>query len=147
MEQTRDIDLARERLYRDRCALVIVKQGELLFASRERGIKPIYLAVTKLGEGLQGASLADRVIGKAAALFCVRAQVKNVYANLISTKAIGVLKEADIEVEYSDACPYILNRNQDGMCPVEKIAASTDDGDLLLERIGVFLSKSEQGGT
>lgn len=86
MGQVRDIDLARDRLFEGRYALVIVKQGDLLFASKDRGIRPIYDALVQLGDNLKGASLADRVIGKAAAMFCVLAQVEAVYAELIPTR-------------------------------------------------------------
>ncbi|NMB11357.1 MAG: DUF1893 domain-containing protein [Firmicutes bacterium] len=139
----RDIDLARDRLLEGQYSLVIVKQGKLLFTSRDQGIKPIYSAVTQLGEILKGAVLADRVIGKAAAMLCSLAQVKSVYAELISSKAMEALNEAGIDLEYNKTCPYILNRSQDGMCPIEKLAASIDDGELLLKAIGQFLKDRE----
>lgn len=148
MGQVRDIDLAKEKLLGENYALAIVKQGELLFTSKEKGIKPIYLAVTQLGDGLKGASLADKVIGKAAAIFCQLAEVDSVYADLISEKAIEVLKQAGIELEYNNTCSYILNPSQDGMCPVEKLATNIHDGKSLLRKVAEFLkvNESKQGG-
>lgn len=148
MGQGRDIDLAKEKLLGENYALAIVKQGELLFTSKEKGIKPIYLAVTQLGDGLKGASLADKVIGKAAAIFCQLAEVDSVYADLISEKAIEVLKQAGIELEYNNTCSYILNPSQDGMCPVEKLATNIHDGKSLLRKVAEFLkvNESKQGG-
>jgi hypothetical protein len=148
MEQGRDIDLAKEKLLGENYALVIVKQGEFLFTSKEKGIKPIYLALTQLGDTLKGASLADKVIGKAAAMFCQLAKVDSVYADLISDKAIEVLKQTGIDLEYNNTCPYILNQSQDGMCPVEKLATNIDDGKSLLRKVADFLkvSESKQGG-
>jgi hypothetical protein len=143
MGQGRDIDLAKEKLLEENYALVIVKQEKFLFTSKEKGIKPIYLALTQLGETLKGASLADKVIGKAAAMFCHLAQVDKVYAELISHKGMEVLKEAGIDFEYDKTCPYILNQSQDGMCPIEKLATNIDDGKLLLRKIADFLKMSE----
>jgi hypothetical protein len=144
MGQVRDIDLARVRLFEGKYALVIVKQGELLFASKDKGIRPIYDALVQLGDNLKGASLADRVIGKAAAMFCVLGQVEAVYAELISNKGMEILDKAGIGVEHDKTCPYILNRNQDGMCPIETIASDIDDGTLLLQKIGEFLKEPDK---
>ncbi|NLA58382.1 MAG: DUF1893 domain-containing protein [Firmicutes bacterium] len=145
MTQFSDLDLARKTLLEEDHALVIVKDGELLFTSRETSIRPIYRAVKELGEALKGASVADKVIGKAAALFCTLAQVKSVYAVLISEIAIETLLAAGIELEYQKSCPYILNRSRDGMCPVEKLAVDVEDGRILLEKVGKFLGDIQEG--
>jgi hypothetical protein len=139
MNQSNDLELAKRTLLADDYALVIAKNGELLFTSREAGIRPIYQAVRELGESLRGASVADKVIGKAAALFCKLVRVRSVYALLISEIAIETLQAAGIELEFGRSCPHILNRSRDGMCPIETLALDVDDGFVLLERVGKFL--------
>ena len=44
-----DIDLARSVLEKDKWNLVIVKNRQVLFRSRERGIAPFFDAVQSLG--------------------------------------------------------------------------------------------------
>jgi len=134
-----DTKLAKDKLYNEGLALVIVKEGRVLFASKERGIKPMYEAVIKLGGEFEGASLADKVIGKAAALLCQLARVKEVYTRLISLKAIEVLEESNIKYQYQESCPYILNRKKTGMCPVEKMSQNINSGEVLLPEIEKFL--------
>ncbi len=141
MKQLKDIELAKVKLLDEGFALVIVKEGVVLYSSRERGIKPIYTAVSELGSELIGASLADRVIGKAAALLCKMAQFKSVYTNLISDSAIKVFNENNIRFSYRESCPFIINRRKDGMCPVEKISLNIDSGELLLPEIERFLQE------
>jgi hypothetical protein len=141
MTQINDLDLAKRTLLAGDYALVIAKGGKLLFTSRETSIRPIYQAVQELGESLEGASIADKVIGKAAALFCILGRVKSVYAALISEIAIETLQAAGIELEFEESCPYILNRSRDGMCPIETLALDVDDGNVLLEKVGRFLGE------
>ncbi|HLV09361.1 MAG TPA: DUF1893 domain-containing protein [Halanaerobiales bacterium] len=143
MRNFRDLELAKERLAQGKYKIVIVKDSKFIYTGKERGIKPLYTALIELGEGLKGASLADKVIGKAAALFCKMAGFKTVYADLISDTALEVLKGSGIEYEYQEICPYILNRSKDGMCPAEKIASDLDDGEVLLREIGKFLESVE----
>src|SRR5690554_2785316 len=127
MGNFKDLELAKEKLYKGEYTIVIVRNSKFIYTGKERGIKPLYTAVIELGERLKGASLADKVIGKAAALFCKMAGFKAVYAELFSETALEVLNTTNIEYEYQEICPYILNRSKDGMCPAEKIASQTED--------------------
>ncbi|MCD6310771.1 MAG: DUF1893 domain-containing protein, partial [Candidatus Eremiobacteraeota bacterium] len=48
-------------------SLIIIRNGELLFSSKESGINPLIYAISG-GSDFESATMADRVIGKAAAL-------------------------------------------------------------------------------
>ena len=74
-----DIQLAWNTLNKQNLTLVIVKKGKILYRSTERGIKPLYLALQELDKDLIGASLADRVIGKAAALLSMHAGMRSIH--------------------------------------------------------------------
>jgi len=139
MTQVNGLELAKTELLTGDYALVIVKDGEVLFASKENSIGPIYQAVRQFGKTLEGASAADKVVGKAAALFCKTVGIKAVFARLISETAVEILTAAGIELEFDKSCPYILNRTRDGMCPIERLALDVDDGMALLEKVGRFL--------
>ena len=56
----------KERLLAEQCSCVIYNQGEVRIF-RERGVKDLYRLLKEEPDFLAGASMADKVIGKAAA--------------------------------------------------------------------------------
>jgi len=135
----RDIEIAKEYLCRENLSVVIVRNGEIIFKSSEKGIKPLYTLAIEKNIDLKGSSLADKVIGRGAAMICKYFDVEEVYGLLISEAAEKVLNEADIKYSYNQTCPYIKNRDNTGLCPIERMSLETDDVNVLLERIGQFL--------
>ena len=49
--------------------------------------------------------------------------VSVLWANVISASAMQILKNNGIEVLYGECVPYIINRQGDGMCPIESSVA------------------------
>lgn len=141
----RDIDLAKELLEKEGYTLVIVKEGNVIYKSFEKGIKPMYTAVKEIKDNLSGASVADRVIGKAAAMLCRQSNIKELHTRLISESAFKVLDEGNIKYTYKVSSPYIKNRDKTDMCPVEKLSQETHDSTLLLEKIESFLLSIKKG--
>lgn len=135
----KDIEIAKDLLTKEHLALVIVKQGEVIFKSNEKGITPLYTAVNEIKESMNGASVADKAIGKAAAMLCLYAGINELYTKLISEKAIDVLCETEITYQYDNKCSFIKNRNNTGMCPVETLASNTKYIEDLLYEIHEFL--------
>ncbi len=134
----KDIEIAVELLEKENLTLAAVKDGNLIYSSCDKGIKPLY-TVYKEHIGLKGSSVADRVTGKAAAMICVNACIKELKTKVISDNAINVLKETDIEFNYDEHTPYIKNRDKSGMCPVETLSIKIDNFDELLMEIEIFL--------
>lgn len=134
----RDCDLAVELLEKEKLTLAIVKDGKLIYSSCSKGIKPLYTAHIE-NIDLQGSSVADRVTGKAAAMICANACIKELNTKVISDNAINVLKETDIKLNYDEHTPFIKNRDKSGMCPVETLSLKTDNFDELLIEIERFL--------
>jgi len=134
-----DIDIAKELLQKEKLALAVVKNSEIIFTSRDRGIKPLFTVVSDLKDELKGASIADRVTGKAAAMLCEYADIKELSTRLISEKAINVLEGTSIIYNYEESTPYIKNRDETGMCPVETLSLKTNNINELLEEITNFL--------
>ena len=135
-----DIELAKNLLDNEQRALVIVKDGKVLFSVDEKGIKPIYTAFNELKDELKGSSVADKVIGKAAAMIYEHAAIKELSTKLISENAISVLGNTSIIYEYEKSVPYIKNRDQSGMCPVETLSLKVNNIDDLLVEISSFLA-------
>jgi hypothetical protein len=122
-----DLDIAKSRLYEEELTLAIVKNGEVLFETGSHRISGLLGAVEQLGAGLEGASLADRVAGKAIALLCVYAGIRHVYADVLSRKAKAVFEENEIRHEWKELVANILNFNKSQVCPFEKAAAEISD--------------------
>lgn len=135
----RDIDIAKKILKEENLCLVIVKNGEVIYKSKDRGIKPLYLAVTELEKEMEGSSLADKVIGRAAAMLCEYAGVAELHTILISKSAQEVLNNGRIRYKFDVETELILNRDKTGSCPVEKLSQNITEIKLLLSKIKEFL--------
>ena len=66
-------------------------------------------AIDELGEGLSRASVADKVVGKAAALLCVYSDIVATYAVTASESGLEVLRKNGIPYEFDTQVPVILD--------------------------------------
>ena len=122
-----DLDIAKTELYEEQLTLAIVKNGTVLFQAKSHRITGFLDAIEKYGSELEGSSLADRVVGKAIALLCVYAKIREVYASVLSRKAYAVLKQNKISVQWKELVDNVLNVNKNDMCPFEKAATEITD--------------------
>lgn len=137
----KDIDIAKELFKKEQLSLAIIKNGEIIFTNSDFGIKPMYIATMEFKDSLKGASVADKVIGRAAAMLLKYAEIKELHTDLISEKAVEVLDNSNIKYEYEEKAEYIINRDNTGMCPVEAMSLNTDNIEELLSNIAAFLKK------
>jgi len=112
--------------------------GEIREFHRQ-GVIDLFTLLTEAPQMLQGSQIADRVIGRGAALLMVKGGVQEVFAYVISESALGIFKQAGIPVTYNSLQPHIINRTGTDICPVEKLTSSTSDPDEAYERIKAFL--------
>lgn len=70
-------------------------------------------------------------------------EVKNVYAQVISTPALEVLKAAGIEVTFEKSVEAIRNRTNTGFCPMESAVMEVQMPEEALE---VLRKKLEECG-
>lgn len=89
--------------------------------SEKRGIAAL-LGFFEKGQSFERFSIADRVIGKAAAMLMCMMGAKTVYAKLISHHALTYFEENRVTVTYGELCDYVKNRTGDGICPMEEVA-------------------------
>lgn len=69
-ECMRDLEMARRRLYDRGVGLSIVKDGHVIYESASHRVSGFLDVIDREGTVLNGASVADRVVGKAIALLC-----------------------------------------------------------------------------
>ena len=75
-----DIEIAKTLLRNEHLTLVIVKDEQVLYQTDSHRISGFISAIEEVGSKLVGASVADRIVGKALALLFVYAQIQGVYA-------------------------------------------------------------------
>ena len=75
---------------------IMVKKGDKVFSSVERGVKPLIHLIDNDLYFFNNSSVADKVIGKAAALLMVYGRIKEVHTIIISEPAIEVFNSYNI---------------------------------------------------
>ena len=105
--------------------ICLCRDGACLY-SQKRGIAPM-MDFIQSGVDLTGYSVADIVVGKAAALLFVKCGIKKVFAKTLSQKGEEILKTYGVEYEYQTLAENIINRAGTDICPMEKAVANTDD--------------------
>lgn len=136
-----DIDIAIKALNEDDLSLSVVNHGEIIYNSKERGVLPIYLAAVSTQYNTIGASVADKVTGRGAALLCAYGKIARLHTGTISKSASEVLESFGIEFTYDKMVDFIKNRSGDGGCPVEAITKDISSPIEALEPIKGFLEK------
>lgn len=105
-------------------SLVVVKNGEKSVFNG-KSIRPL---VDYLETGdFEGAYVADRIVGKAAALLLVYGNVKEVYTPTISKPAVKALKRNHVKYHADKVVDNIINRAGTDLCPLEKKVQDIDD--------------------
>jgi len=122
-----DLEIAKSLLIEKDLSLVIVKKGQVLFETKKPGISGFLEAIEKLDKNLVASSVADKIVGVAAAMLCVYSGASSVFAQTISHEGISVLKENNIEYLFEKKVSNILNRNKNDVCPFEKLAISSSN--------------------
>jgi len=139
-----DIDLARSLLEEEKWNLVIVKGGQVLCSSRERGVAPFFQAVQSMGKSLHNAAAADRIVGSAVAMLCLHARMTSVYGDVASTGALDMLKGKGVTVSSKNAVPYISNYDGTDLCPFEKLARSCQGPSQLFAALQSLFAEGDQ---
>lgn len=104
------------RHLKDGVTLAVVRDGAVS-TFEERGVKSLLFLHGE--DALGGASVADRIVGRAAALLMALGGVREVYAEVLSRGGEEVLKRFDIVYEYGALTDMIINRQGTGQCPME----------------------------
>lgn len=102
-----------------------------IYTSDKKGIAPVMDRMKEDYNFFKGAIIADRVIGKAAAMLLISSGAAKIYGELTSQHSFSVLdaakkSEADFEYSVGEVVPYIINRTGTDMCPMEKTVLNLD---------------------
>lgn len=141
---TDDIDRQSviDRLRSERCSCVIANGGGVTVC-RERGVRDLLRMLTEEPRVLEGAFIADKVVGKGAAALMVLGGVAAVYAEVVSRPALALLTASRVEVSYGVLAENIINRAGTGVCPVETLCAGAATAEECLPLIRRFVERMD----
>ena len=120
-----DIDIAKANLSGHSICLC---KGGAFFTDDGRGISPIMKFIAE-GCELSGYSVADMIVGKAAAMLFVKAGIAAVYGEVMSAAGRDYLKQHNITCSWGALTEKIINLKGDDICPMEKTVAELADAD------------------
>jgi len=116
------------RLDKEELNLLILKDGEIIYSSKQDGMAPLLEAIDQLGlEKLLNSTVVDKIVGKAAALLIAYFKAEEVYTKLLSRSAIEVLKKYGISYAAEKVIDYIRNKEDKDICPFEKMVLKIED--------------------
>ena len=96
---------AIDLLFAERCSCV-VRNGDTIRIFRERGVRDLWRLLHEEPELLDGAFVADKVVGKGAAALMAAGRVRELFADVVSHAALELLNGAGIPVSYTVAVPH-----------------------------------------
>lgn len=140
-----DLAQARRHLDTGKLAFVLVRDGKVLATGDDYGVRELLAAVDRLGPLARGASLADKIVGKAVALIVVHAGISAVDTRVASESAVKLLERHSVPLSTATIVPQILNRRGDGPCPMEKATTAIEDAQLGLEALRAFIAARRAG--
>ncbi|MCX4287826.1 MAG: DUF1893 domain-containing protein [Clostridia bacterium] len=130
-----DIEIAKSNLAGHTISLC--KNGKTI-TDDKRGIAPM-ADFLRRNVDLRGYSVADLVVGKAAAMLFSKAGIAEVYAKTLSLSGKAALEKHGIKYSYGVLTERIVNRQGTDVCPMEKTVETVDDVEeayvLLQERL------------
>ena len=122
-----NIEDLKNILLKENHTIVIYKNDASVYTSNDRGVAPLMKLLKENKAQLKDAMIADKVVGKAAALLMAYGKVKEVYTPTISTPALQVFKNHNIEIHYDKEVGRIINRKGDGLCPMETLCLNIEN--------------------
>ena len=106
-------------------SICLCRNGDY-FTEDGKGISPIMRLIDE-NRKLKGFSVADVIVGKAAAMLFVKEEIVSVYGKIMSYGAITFLEHHGIHFEYDELTKNIINHQGTDICPMEKTVDSLSD--------------------
>ena len=102
--------------------LWVYNEDRLTFTSSRDGLLPLLEYIGKFAPSEREVTVFDRVVGNAAALLLKKLFCNEIYSPLGSELAVETLSSFGVSYHFTEIVPYIQNRSQEDMCPMEKLS-------------------------
>ncbi|NLL70689.1 MAG: DUF1893 domain-containing protein [Epulopiscium sp.] len=136
------LHIVKDYFYENNLSCVIAQNQKIVFTSKESGVKPLLTYIQTHGTSIHSLIVADRIIGKAAALLASYLHVQQIYTPILSVSGKEILDRYGIQVEYETLVPYIQNRAKTGPCPMEILVSSIATSQEAYEKIAHVVKES-----
>ena len=125
-----------------RAGAVLVKDGVIVaLEPNGPGVKPLLRLHDHRPDVMKGAWVVDKVVGRAAAAIAVDGGATRVHGLLMSEDAKAFLDEQGIPATADEMVPQILDRNREGLCPLEDAVKKLDIPDKMVGAIRARIKK------
>ena len=131
--QKNAMDIAIDIIKSQKATCVTMRKGKIETQGSPKGIAYIIDLYEK--DMLAGAFVADKIVGKAAAMVFTAGGVAQCYAENISEGALKWLTDHNIPTEYTNISEHIMNRTGDGICPMELTVQDIDNEKEAIEAL------------
>jgi len=122
-----DLELAEHELKSRNMNLVIVKNCAVLCRSMAHGMKGLLQAIEEYDGELARTAVADKIIGRAAAMLCVYSRVKAVFAITMTEGALRLLMKNQVAHKFDRHVGRLMNSQGTDICPFERAIREIDD--------------------
>ena len=137
----RDLEQAKQLLKERSLAFAVVKEGEVIGTSVGKGVVDLLALVDSRGAALAGASLADKLVGKAVAAMVCHCGIKSVYTPVLSCPALQMLQHYGVPLEYDELVSMVLSRDRKMRGPLEQLLLGIQDPDAAVDALRDFISR------
>lgn len=117
MRMNKELETAKQHMAEGGYTCVAL-QDKQVYTSVERGVKPLLKWLDEKTD-LDGAVVADKVVGNGAAMLYVLLGVKEIYTPVVSQPAKMTLETHGIAIYFDECVEGIVNRTGTGACPME----------------------------
>ena len=114
------IENAKKRIYADEASVILIKEDKVIYEIKGSGIAPLLKIAQTDRNLLCGATVVDKIVGKAAASLFTLCGAAEVYALTLSRAGKEYLEDHGIAVSCDTFTEMIVNRQKTGMCPFEQ---------------------------
>ena len=103
-------------------SLIIHREGRVIFRSSSKGLLPHLETIRRLGrEALRGAVMADKIVGRAAALMMLYSLPSEVHAGIITIGGRRLLEGGGVRVFYVEEVEAVKVEDGEICCPFESM--------------------------
>ncbi len=120
-------------LHSENCSLVVENKG-ICRRFNGRGVRDLLTLLTTEKDFLNGANVADKLIGKGAAALMILGSVNNIYTDLISDSALELFNKSGKKVTYRSRVATLAT------CPIEALCQNTSTPEACLQKIQQFFT-------
>lgn len=111
-----------EKFLASKSELEILTEDEVIFRSRDRGVKGLMKFIIKNNHTYKDLIIFDKKVGRGVALLAIFLGAKMVFGEIGSSLAKEILKKARIDFYFKKIVPNILNKKGNDLCFIEKLS-------------------------